>query len=97
MRLLRTILAAATLLSLLGFSGTARAQGFGYGGYGYGPAYQSYSYQVPYPRQKYHGYWRDLGYGVTPQRTIYSYGYGYGYAPGVYAPTYPPASYYYNR
>jgi hypothetical protein len=96
MGLLRTILAVAVLSSLLCASGEAAAQVYG-GGYGYGPVYQSYSYQVPYPRQKYHGYWRDLGYGFTPQRTVYSYGYGYGYAPGIYAPTYPSTYYYYDR
>lgn len=94
MRLLRTCLAVAVLLTGFSVSSSAAAQGFGYG-----PVYR-YTYPVPYPRQKYHGYWRDLGYGFTPQRTVYGFDYGYGgYAPPVYYPPtyYPRNDYYYRR
>lgn len=54
---------------------------------GYYSGYRPNAYRELNQTGKYHGYWRDLGYGVNPQQ------YGVYYYPGVGVPYYGGSGY----
>jgi hypothetical protein len=81
MRCIRSLLLCALVVACV------PAVGFAQGGY-FSRGYSSYYFPRPY-NNTYHGYWRDLGYGFSPQpyygvhryseRWVSPYYYGPGY------------------
>ena len=68
---------------------------------GYYRSYRPHSYRSLSRTGKYHGYWRDLGYGYNDRGTrgyylppvqVHNHYYG-GYAPAYPAPVYPAPNY----
>jgi hypothetical protein len=96
MTLLRVSLLSASLAIAMVIAGEAFAQ------VGYYRAYRPDPYRELSQSGKYHGYWRDLGYGFRPQQYDYYYPpYGapyYGVYPygGVPYGTITPAPNYYH-
>jgi hypothetical protein len=79
------VLLAAILAASAGSAGEVFAQG------AYYRSYSSYYYPRPY-NNKYHGYWRDLGYGFSNQPYYGGFHYTERYYP-VPAPYYGPSQY----
>ena len=61
---------------------------------GYYEAYRPYSYRSLSRTGKYHGYWRDQGYGFSARGARGYYLPRVNYYYGGYAPVYPPPAYY---
>ena len=61
---------------------------------GYYRTYRPYSYRSLSRTGKYHGYWRDLGYGYNDRGARGQYIPPVNYYYGGYAPVYPAPNYY---
>lgn len=93
MQWLHTLWIPLALVALLFSAAEISAQGYYPGGY-----YEPYSYRDLARTGKYHGYWRDQGYGFRAQQNVFYPPYGGYYAPyyGGYNPLPPTGGGYYH-
>ena len=92
MKMLRALLlVAVTVVAGWQFASLASAHD------GYYRPYRPYSYRSMSRTGKYHGYWRDMGYGFSGRGTrgyyLPQYNYYGGYGGGSYQGGYPPSPY----